>query len=54
MEKENIVLFHFNTTNGNLVNQTFAYNDEQKYIPINEVKQNLNDLRNQMLHIKIM
>lgn len=30
---------------GNLVNQTFAYHDKQKYIPINEVKQILKDLR---------
>ena len=54
MEMENIVLFHFNTTNGNLVNQTFAYNDEQKYIPNEDVKEILKSLRNQMLHIKIM
>ena len=31
--------------NGKLVNQTFAYNDEQKYIPTNEVKEFLKDLR---------
>ena len=31
--------------NGNLINQTFAYHDEQKYIPTNEVKQILKDLR---------
>ncbi|MBQ8784530.1 MAG: hypothetical protein IJZ59_00615 [Alphaproteobacteria bacterium] len=31
--------------NGNLINQTFFYNDEQKYIPTNEVKQILKDLR---------
>ena len=30
--------------NGKLVNQTFAYNDEQKYIPTNEVKQILKEL----------
>ena len=30
--------------NGKLVNQTFAYHDEQKYIPTNEVKQILKDL----------
>ena len=30
---------------GNLVNQTFAYNDKQKYIPTNEVKQILKNLR---------
>jgi len=35
--------------NGKLVNQTFSYNDEQKYIPTNEVKQILNDLRNSKL-----
>ncbi len=33
--------------NGKLVNQTFAYHDEQKYIPTNEVKQIMKDLRNQ-------
>ena len=31
--------------NGKLVNQTFAYNDEQKYIPNEEVKEILRDLR---------
>lgn len=49
MEKENIVLFHFNTTNGKLVNQTFACNDEQKYIPNEDVKQILRDLRKSKL-----
>ena len=31
--------------NGKLVNQTFAYNDEQKYIPNEDVKLILKDLR---------
>ena len=31
--------------NGKLVNQTFAYNDEQKYIPNEDVKLILRDLR---------
>ena len=30
---------------GKLVNQTFAYNNEQKYIPTDEVKEILKDLR---------
>lgn len=32
---------------GKLVNQTFAYNDEQKYIPNEDVKEILKSLRNQ-------
>ena len=40
--------------NGKLVNQTFAYNDEQRYIPNEDMKEILKSLRNQMLHIKIM
>ncbi len=35
--------------NGKLVNQTFAYHDKQKYIPTNEVKQILKDLRKSKL-----
>lgn len=31
--------------NGKLINQTFAYNDEQKYIPNENVKEILRDLR---------
>ena len=31
--------------NGKLVNQTFAYNDEQKYIPNKDVKEILKSLR---------
>ena len=53
----NLPLIHYsqsygnNSTNisyiagGKLVNQTFAYNDEQKYIPTDEVKEFLKDLR---------
>ena len=35
--------------NGKLVNQTFAYNDEQKYIPTDEVKLIFRNLRNSKL-----
>ena len=35
--------------NGKLVNQSFAYNDEQRYIPTNAVKQILKDLRKSKL-----
>ena len=31
--------------NGKLVNQTFAYHDEQKYVPIDDVKEILKSLR---------
>ena len=52
----NLPLIHYHQSYGNnsthisyiddgkLVNQTFAYNDEQKYIPTNEVKRILKDL----------
>ena len=54
---QNLPLIHYhqaygnNSTNiayiagGKLVNQTFAYNNEQKYIPTDEVKEILKDLR---------
>ena len=35
--------------NGKLVNQTFSYNDEQKYIPTNEVKRIFRNLRKSKL-----
>ena len=35
--------------NGKLVNQTFAYHDEQKYIPNENVKEILKDLRKSKL-----
>ena len=35
--------------NGKLVNQSFAYNDEQRYIPNEDVKEILKDLRKSKL-----
>ena len=35
--------------NGNLINQIFAYHDEQKYIPNEDVKEILRDLRKSKL-----
>ena len=40
--------------NGKLVNQTFAYNDEQKYIPNEYVKEILKSLRKSILNIDIL
>ena len=39
---------------GKLVNQTFAYNDEQKYIPNEDVKEILKSLRKSILNIDIL
>ena len=40
--------------NGKLVNQTFSYNDEQKYIPNEYVKEILKSLRKSILNIDIL
>ena len=40
--------------NGKLINQTFAYNDKQKYIPNEDVKEILKSLRKSILNIDIL